>query len=143
MGSRGPIPRSATTPMPVGPAVPPPPRWLPDGPASVWQEIAPALHSAGRLWPGNHEVLANYVQCCFELRRLAVEIDGGPLTDRSGHGPVCSGSVTAAIKLRGVLATLAKALGLDHRGVMDAPPAVDQPPSLLQQWQARHPARQG
>ena len=143
MGSRGPLPRSVTTSMPVGPAVPPPPRWLPDGPAEVWRELAPALHAAGRLWAGNHELLANYAQCCFELRRLSAEIDGGPLTDRSGHGPVCSGSLAAALKLRGVLAVLATKLGLDHRGAMDAPPPADQPPSLLQQWQRRHPPRQG
>jgi len=129
--------------MPVVSAPPPPPRWLPDGPASVWQEIAPALHSAGRLWVGNHELFANYAQTAFELRRLAGEIDGAPLTDRSGHGPVVSGTVAAALKLRGVLAVLATKLGLDHRGAMDAPPAVDQPLSAFQQWQQRYPPRQG
>ena len=143
MGSRGPIPRSATASMPVGPAVPPPPRWLPDGPSEVWRELAAPLHNAGRLWPGNHELLAAYCQTAFELRRLAGEIDGASLTDRSGHGPVVSGSVAAALKLRAVLATLATKLGLDHRGAMDAPPPADQPPSLLQQWQRRHPPRQG
>jgi hypothetical protein len=85
-------------------------------------------------------VLANYVQCCFELRRLAVEIDGSPLADRGPHGPVCSGNVAAALKLRGVLAVLATKLGLDFRGGIDAPPAVDQPPSLLEQWRRRYPA---
>ncbi len=143
MGSRGPLPRSATTSPPVGSAPPPPPQWLPDGPASVWRELAPGLHSAGRLWPGNVDLFAAYVQCAFELRRLSVEIDGGPLTDRSGHGPVVSGNVAAALKLRGVLAVLATKIGLDHRATMDAPPAVDQPLSAFQQWQQRYPLRQG
>jgi len=129
--------------MPVGPTVPPPPRWLPDGPSEVWRELAPALHSAARLWPGNHELLAAYCQTAFELRRLAGEIDGASLTDRSGHGPVVSGSVAAALKLRAVLATLATKLGLDFRGGIDAPLPVDRPLSPFEQWQQRHPPRQG
>jgi hypothetical protein len=116
---------------------------LPDGPSEVWRELAAPLHNAGRLWPGNHELLAAYCQTAFELRRLAGEIDGASLTDRSGHGPVVSGSVAAALKLRAVLATLATKLGLDHRGAMDAPPPADQPLTAFQQWQQRYPPRQG
>lgn len=143
MGSRGPLPRSVTASMPVGSAPPPPPRWLPDGPSEVWRELAAPLHNAGRLWPGNSDLFAAFCQTAFELRRLAGEIDGASLTDRSGHGPVCSGSLAAALKLRGVLAVLATKLGLDHRGAMDAPPPADHPLTAFQQWQQRYPPRQG
>lgn len=139
MGSRGPIPRNLATSPPAG-TVPPPPRWMPPRAAATWRELAPALHAAGRLGPTTHELFGCYVTTVAELRRLSLELDEGPLVERSGHGPVVSGNLAAAIKLRALLGVLAGRLGIDVRGGVPVPPAVDQPPSLLEQWRRRHPA---
>jgi phage terminase small subunit len=135
MGARGPLPKATAIITPADP-LPQPPRWLPDGPAEIWRELAPELHGSGRLGAWNGEVFAAYVQTAFELRRLAVEVDAGPLTDRGPHGPVASGNVAVALKLRATLGTLASKLGLDARG--GTPPASNRTPSALDQWRARH-----
>ena len=139
MGARGPLPKSTGIISATGP-VPLPPRWLPDGPAEVWRELAPMLHASGRLGPCNGDVFAAYVQTAFELRRLATDVDAGPLTERGPHGPVASGNVAVALKLRGVLGALASKLGLDARG--GTTPAIAQGTSPLEQWRERHQNRQ-
>ena len=142
MGIRGPLPRSATMPA-TSPSEPlPAPAWLPDGARIVWEEVEPRLRLVGRTGPEWREILANFCVTAAELRRAGVALDSEPLTRDGPHGPVPHPLVSVVTKLRGTLAALAGKLGIDARagGAAAMPLPADQPPSMLQQWQRRHPA---
>jgi phage terminase small subunit len=139
MGQRGPIPRALGTLSPA--PLLPPPAWLPVGAEEVWREVAPHLAASGRLTPITAETFAAWCCTASELRRLAVEIDGGALTTAGPHGPVPSAAVSAASRLRTVLVAVGKGLGLD--AASDARIGTSgrnqkREPTALEAWRIRH-----
>ena len=113
MGMRGPLPRqspkpAASTVMPL-----PPPAWLPPPAVEVWQEIEPCLRDAGRLRHEHADTLAAWACTAAELRVLSVVIARDGSTAAGPHGTHPSAAHSAAVRLRGTLLTLGKALGLD------------------------------
>jgi P27 family predicted phage terminase small subunit len=113
MGLRGPLPRSATKPA-ASPSQPlPPPPWLPAPAVEVWYEIEPRLRASGRLRPEFTDTLAAWACTAAELRALSVAIARDGSTATGPHGTHPSAAHSAAVRLRGALLTLGKALGLD------------------------------
>jgi P27 family predicted phage terminase small subunit len=113
MGLRGPLPRhspkaAATTSTPL-----PPPAWLPPPAVEVWHEVEPRLRLAGRLRHEHGDTLAAWCCTAAELRVLSVVIARDGSTATGPHGTHPSAAHSAAVRLRGTLLTLGKALGLD------------------------------
>jgi len=113
MGLRGPLPRTATRSA-ASPSQPlPPPPWLPASAVEVWYEVEPRLRAAGRLRPEYADTLGNWCATAAELRTLTVVIARDGSTATGPHGTHPSAAHSAAVRLRGTLLTLGKALGLD------------------------------
>jgi P27 family predicted phage terminase small subunit len=113
MGLRGPLPRTATKPA-ASPSKPlPPPAWLPAAAVEVWHEYEPRLRAAGRLRPEFGDTFAQWCSSAAELRELSAVVarDGSVATGPHGTHP--SAAHSAAVRLRGTLLALGKALGLD------------------------------
>jgi len=111
MGIRGPLPRqspktstSISTPLPS-------PEWLPPPSVEVWSEIEPRLRA--RLRPEHADTLAAWACTAAELRELSVLIARDGSTATGPHGTHPSAAHSAALRLRGTLLALGKALGLD------------------------------
>jgi len=113
MGLRGPLPRAATkvAASPSEPLSPPP--WLPAPAVEVWHEIEPRLRDAGRLRPEFADTFGNWCATAAELRTLTAVIARDGSTATGPHGTHPSAAHSAAVRLRGTLLTLGKALGLD------------------------------
>jgi phage terminase small subunit len=111
MGMRGPLPRQS--PKPAASTVPPlpPPSWLPQPSVGVWSEIEPRLRA--RLRPEHADTLAAWACTAAELRELSVLIARDGSTATGPHGTHPSAAHSAAVRLRGTLLALGKALGLD------------------------------
>jgi len=113
MGLRGPLPRQSPKP-PASTATPlPPPTWLPVDAVEVWSEIEPRLRAAGRLRPEFADTLGNWCATAAELRTLTAVIARDGSTAVGPHGTHPSAAHSAAVRLRGTLLALGKALGLD------------------------------
>lgn len=113
MGLRGPLPRRSPKPAaPKSRPLPPPP-WLPAAAVEVWREIEPAIRAAGRLRPEHGDTLAAWACTAAELRELSVVIARDGSTATGPHGTHPSAAHSAAVRLRGTLLSLGKALGLD------------------------------
>ena len=113
MGLRGPLPRRLTKPADSTPKPLPPPSWLPAAAVEVWAEYEPRLRAASRLRPEHGDTFAAWVCTAAELRELAVVIAREGSTATGPHGTHPSAAHSAAVRLRGTLLTLGKALGLD------------------------------
>jgi P27 family predicted phage terminase small subunit len=143
MGSRGPIGRDASPPPPPLTEPVEPPQWLPSAAAALWREVEPALRQSGRLRSEHTEVLAQWACTVVELRALTLTIskEGSTAPGRLGMAPTAAHR--AACKLREVMLSLGKAVGLDpasaaRLSTMAQP--VSETPSALALWRARHPA---
>lgn len=113
MGLRGPLPRAATKPA-ASPSQPlAAPAWLPADAVEVWVEVEPRLRAAGRLRPEHADTLAAWCATAAELRILTVVIARDGSTATGPHGRHPSPEHSAAVRLRGTLLALGKALGLD------------------------------
>jgi phage terminase small subunit len=111
MGLRGPLPRAATkVAAPPSDPLPPPP-WLPPPAVEVWSEIEPRLRA--RLRAEHADTLAAWACTAAELRELSVVIARDGSTATGPHGTHPSAAHSAAVRLRGTLLALGKALGLD------------------------------
>jgi P27 family predicted phage terminase small subunit len=89
----------------------PPPAWLPAAAVEVWQEIEPRLRA--RLRAEHADTLAAWACTAAELRELSVLIARDGSTATGPHGTHPSAAHSAAVRLRGTLLALGKALGLD------------------------------
>jgi len=85
---------------------------LPDAAREVWREIEPLLRAAGLLRPGHEEVMAAYACTAAELRVLSATLAASGSTYEGPHGRCPSAEHSSAVRLRGTLLSLAKALGL-------------------------------
>ena len=113
MGLRGPLPRqspkiAATISPPLAP-----PAWLPPPAVEVWHEVEPRLRAAGRFRPEHADTFAAWACTAAELRTLAPVLASEGSTATGPHGTHPSAAHSAAVRLRGTLLTLGKALGLD------------------------------
>jgi phage terminase small subunit len=89
----------------------PAPSWLPQPSVEVWSEIEPLLRA--RLRPEHADTLAAWACTAAELRELSVLIARDGSTATGPHGTHPSAAHSAAVRLRGTLLALGKALGLD------------------------------
>lgn len=113
MGLRGPLPRTARKPA-ASPSKPlPPPAWLPAAAVEVWSDYEPRLRAASRLRPEHSDTFAAWACTAAELRELAAVIARDGSTATGPHGTHPSAAHSAAVRLRGTLLALGKALGLD------------------------------
>lgn len=113
MGLRGPLPRRAMM-SPAACSEPlPPPVWLPAPAVEVWHEVEPRLRAAGRLRPEHADTLAAWACTAAELRELSATIARDGSTATGPHGTHPSAAHSAAVRLRGTLLALGKAIGLD------------------------------
>jgi len=113
MGLRGPLPRQSPKSATSISAPLTPPAWLPPPAVEVWGEVEPRLRAAGRLRPEHADALAAWCCTAAELRVLSVLIASEGSTATGPHGTHPSAAHSAAVRLRGALLTLGKALGLD------------------------------
>jgi phage terminase small subunit len=113
MGLRGPLPRRLTKPAASTPKPLPPPPWLPAAAVDVWAEYEPRLRAASRLRPEHGDTFAAWACTAAELRELAAVIARDGSTATGPHGTHPSAAHSAAVRLRGTLLALGKALGLD------------------------------
>ena len=113
MGLRGPLPRRLTIPATSHAEPLPPPAWLPADAVEVWGEIEPLLRATGRLRPEHADIFGNWCATSAELRTLAPVLALKGSTATGPHGTHPSAAHSAAVRLRGTLLTLGKALGLD------------------------------
>jgi len=111
MGMRGPLPRQSPKPSASTVTPLPPPAWLPAAAVEVWQEIEPRLRA--RLRAEHADTLAAWACTAAELRELSVLIARDGSTATGPHGTHPSAAHSAAVRLRGTLLALGKALGLD------------------------------
>ncbi len=111
MGMRGPLPRQSPKPAASTVTPLPPPAWLPIAAVEVWHEIEPRLRA--RLRPEHADTLAAWACTAAELRELSVLIARDGSTATGPHGTHPSAAHSAAVRLRGTLLALGKALGLD------------------------------
>jgi P27 family predicted phage terminase small subunit len=113
MGLRGPLPRRS--PKPVAPLSMPlsPPAWLPPPAVEVWNEVEPRLRAAGRLRHEHGDTFAAWCCTAAELRELSAVLAREGSTATGPHGTHPSAAHSAAVRLRGTLLALGKALGLD------------------------------
>ena len=111
MGMRGPLPRQSPKPAASTVTPLPPPSWLPQPSVEVWSEIEPRLRA--RLRPEHADTLAAWACTAAELRELSVLIARDGSTATGPHGTHPSAAHSAAVRLRGTLLALGKALGLD------------------------------
>jgi len=113
MGLRGPLPRRRTKPAATSANPLPAPAWLPAAAAAVWDETEPRLRTAGRLQPEHADILGNWCATAAELRALAPVLAREGSTATGPHGTHPSAAHSAAVRLRGTLLVIGKALGLD------------------------------
>jgi len=113
MGMRGPLPRQSPKPAASTVTPLPAPSWLPQPSVEVWSEIEPRLRAAGRLRYEHADMLAAWCCTAAELRVLSVLIARDGSTATGPHGTHPSAAHSAAVRLRGTLLALGKALGLD------------------------------
>ena len=111
MGMRGPLPPLSPKPAASTVTPLPPPAWLPIAAVEVWHEIEPRLRA--RLRPEHADTVAAWACTAAELRLLSVVIARDGSTATGPHGTHPSAAHSAAVRLRGTLLALGKALGLD------------------------------
>ena len=111
MGMRGPLPRQSPKPAASTVTPLPAPSWLPQPSVEVWSEIEPRLRA--RLRPEHADTLAAWACTAAELRALAPVLARDGSTATGPHGTHPSAAHSAAVRLRGTLLALGKALGLD------------------------------
>ena len=109
MGLRGPIAMSALAEPPPPSDPLPPPSWLPQQAANVWEGVEPLLRKGGHFKPQHADALASWCCTAAEARHLAQVIardgpidDTGRLTDAARH----------AVKVRTLLLATGKSIGL-------------------------------